>query len=81
MIRIFPTALLAVVGVVATPVADAHAQGADLTRRADTPNFYFVTTSSNPAFSLKPLRPGSGASAVLTGQGDPIQFFLENGEA
>ncbi len=80
MIRIALAALFAVAAVVATPVADA--QGAHLTTRADTPNFYFVTTSSDPAFSLKPLRfDGGGFTASLTGGGDPIQFFFEGGES
>jgi hypothetical protein len=80
MFRTSLVALFAAVGVLATPVADA--QGAALTRRADTPNFYFVTTSSDPAYSLKPLRFDSdGHTASLTGSGDPVQFYFEGGES
>lgn len=79
MLRITLAALFAVAGVVATPVADS--QGSHLTARADTPNFYFVTTSSDPAYSLKPLRfDDSGSTASLTG-GDPIQFYFDGGES
>jgi hypothetical protein len=80
MIKIALAALFTIAGVIATPIADS--QGAHLTARADTPNFYFVTTSSDPAYSLKPLRFGdSGSTASLTGSGDPIQFYLEGGES
>jgi len=80
MIKIALAALFAVASVVATPVADS--QGAHLTARADTPNFYFVTTSSDPAYSLKPLRfADSGFTASLTGSGDPIQFYFDGGES
>jgi len=80
MINIFLVALFAVAGIVATPMVDV--QGADLMRRADTPNFYFVTTSLVPASLLKPVRfDGSRTGATLTGTGDPVQFFFEGGES
>ena len=80
MLRITLAALFAVAGIVASPVPEP--QGSHLTARADTPNFYFVTTSSDPAFSLKPLRfDSAGSSASLTGSGEPLQFFLEGGES
>lgn len=80
MIRITLAALFAIAGTIATPVPEP--QGAHLAARADTPNFYFVTTSSDPAFSLKPLRfDSAGSSATLTGSADPLQFFLEGGES
>jgi hypothetical protein len=83
MIRVVLAALSAVVGILASPVADA--QGGDLTRRADTPNFYFVTTSSDSSSSLKPVLFDSSLSpnyaATLTGTGPPIQFFFESGES
>jgi len=80
MLTISLAALFAVASVIATPVADA--QAAHLVRRADTPNFYLVTTSSDPAYSLKPLRfESSDFTASLTSGGDPIQFYFEGGES
>jgi hypothetical protein len=78
MIKIFLAAVAAAVAVVANPVVGA--QGADLTRRADTPNFYFVTTSSDSNYHLKPLRfDGNRYAATLNGDGAPIQFYFEGG--
>ena len=80
MIRITLAALFAVASVIATPIADAEA--VHLTARADTPNFYLVTTSSDPAYSLKPLKfNDNGFTASPTGTGDPIQFYFDGGES
>lgn len=80
MLRITLAALFAVAGILANPIADA--EGVQLTARADTPNFYLVTTSSDPAYSLKPLKfNDSGFTASPIGTGDPIQFFFDGGES